>query len=59
MNDNDDNLCPVCERQMRVMMTIEDRPGSQTIVLQCRPCGLSTRRTDCSADTSTGAQQPR
>jgi C4-type Zn-finger protein len=46
MNLSDDDLvCPVCDQPMRLLATIRRVPGEQTLVLQCRPCGLSTTKT--------------
>jgi hypothetical protein len=42
---DDDLLCPVCGRPMRLLATIRRVPDGQTLVLQCRPCGLSTTET--------------
>jgi C4-type Zn-finger protein len=42
---NTDHACPVCGRPMRLLTTIRRVPGEQTLVLQCRPCGLSTTET--------------
>jgi hypothetical protein len=39
---NNDHACPVCGRPMRLLTTIRHVPDEQTLVLQCRPCGLST-----------------
>jgi C4-type Zn-finger protein len=46
MSPSDDELaCPVCGRPMRLLTIIRRVPGEQTLVLQCRPCGLSTTNT--------------
>ena len=42
---NNDHACPVCGQLMRLLTTIRRMPGEQTLVLQCRPCGLSTTET--------------
>jgi hypothetical protein len=42
---HNDFLCPVCSKPMRLLTTIRRMPGEQTLVLQCRPCGLSTTKT--------------
>ena len=42
---HNDHACPVCGRPMRLLTTIRRVPGEQTLVLQCRPCGLSTTET--------------
>jgi C4-type Zn-finger protein len=42
---NLDHACPVCGRPMRLPTAIRRVPGEQTLVLQCRPCGLSTIET--------------
>jgi C4-type Zn-finger protein len=44
LSDND-LACPVCGRPMRLLTIIRRVPGEQTLVLQCRPCGLSTTNT--------------
>jgi hypothetical protein len=43
-NDND-FVCPVCDRPMRLATVLNYGPYEQTFVLQCRPCGLSTTKT--------------
>ena len=40
-----DTLCPVCSRPMRLLTIIRRVPGEETHVLQCKPCGLSTTKT--------------
>jgi C4-type Zn-finger protein len=52
---DDDLLCPVCGQPMRLLGTIHRAPGEQTLVLQCRPCGLSTTMTVDRA----GPREPR
>jgi C4-type Zn-finger protein len=42
---DDDLLCPVCGQPMRLLATMQRVPGEQTLVLQSRPCGLSTTMT--------------
>jgi C4-type Zn-finger protein len=42
---HNDHACPVCGRPMRLLTTIRRVPGEQTLVLQCRRCGLSTTET--------------
>jgi transcription elongation factor Elf1 len=42
---HNDFLCPVCSKPMRLLTTIRRMPGEQTLVLQCKPCGLSTTKT--------------
>ena len=47
MNDNDFDIadpCPICAEPMRAMVTI-DSPQATTRILQCRRCGISTRKT--------------
>jgi hypothetical protein len=41
---HNDFLCPVCSKPMRLLTTIRRMPGEQTLVLQCKPCGLSTTK---------------
>jgi C4-type Zn-finger protein len=43
-SDND-LICPVCGQRMRLATVLERAPGERTLVLQCRPCGLSTTKT--------------
>jgi C4-type Zn-finger protein len=43
-NEND-FVCPVCDRPMRLASVLNHAPYEQTFVLQCRPCGLSTTKT--------------
>jgi uncharacterized Zn finger protein len=45
MSPSDELACPVCGRPMRLLTVIRRVPGEQTLVLQCRPCGLSTTST--------------
>jgi hypothetical protein len=46
MNPNEnDFVCPVCGRPMRLLTVLRQAPGEQTFVVQCRPCGLSTTKT--------------
>jgi hypothetical protein len=46
MDQNDtDLLCPVCDRPMRLATVLCPAPREQTLVLQCRPCGVSTTKT--------------
>ena len=40
-----DTLCPVCSRPMRVLTILRRVQGKETHVLQCKPCGLSTTKT--------------
>ena len=42
---DDDHACPVCGGPMRLVTTIRRVPGEQTLVVQCRPYGLSTTET--------------
>jgi hypothetical protein len=44
LNDND-LICPVCGRAMRLLTITRRVPGQQTFVLQCRLCGLSATKT--------------
>jgi hypothetical protein len=45
--DPSDNgcLCPMCDRPMRLATVLRPTPREQTLVLQCRPCGVSTTKT--------------
>jgi transcription elongation factor Elf1 len=43
-NEND-FVCPVCDRPMRLATVLNHATHEQTFVLQCRPCGLSTTKT--------------
>jgi C4-type Zn-finger protein len=45
MISESDLLCPVCDRQMRLTTVIDRSPREKTLMLQCRPCGLSTTHT--------------
>ena len=40
-----DFVCPVCGRPMRLLTVLRHAPGEQTFAVQCRPCGLSTTTT--------------
>lgn len=40
-----DTLCPVCSRPIRVLTILRRVQGEETHVLQCKPCGLSTTKT--------------
>ena len=37
--------CPVCDRQMRLTTVLRPTAREETLVLQCRPCGVSTTKT--------------
>jgi hypothetical protein len=46
MNPSDsDCLCPVCDRPMRLAAVLRPTPREETLVLQCRACGVSTTKT--------------
>jgi C4-type Zn-finger protein len=40
-----DFVCPVCDRPMRLATVLNHAPYQRTFVLQCRPCGLSITKT--------------
>ena len=46
MSSSDNNfICPVCDRPMRLATILQQVPDEETFVFDCRPCGLSTTRT--------------
>ena len=44
-NQEDTVACPVCGEAMRLLTVRKPGPDEETLVLQCRPCGLSTTKT--------------
>jgi hypothetical protein len=60
MDPNDNDLvCPVCDRPMRLATVLNHAPYEQTFVLQCRPCGLSTTKTVEAPGRGGGAAEVR
>jgi uncharacterized protein YbaR (Trm112 family) len=41
-NQEDIVACPVCDERMQLLAVRERDPNEETLVLQCRRCGVST-----------------
>ena len=58
MNRSDNDCpCPVCDRPMRLATVLRPTPREEILVLQCRPCGVSTTKTVEAVGTADGSGQ--
>jgi hypothetical protein len=44
-NQEDNVACPVCDEAMKLLTVRQGDPDEETLVFECRRCGVSTTRT--------------